>query len=110
MPKKKVINPFYFVLVIVGVAFGITALAYGFMAIIARHDPGVALDSMESGRGLVAFMDNYGEQIMLVELVFLAALTFLAIGTDGFWTRRAEQTSPNSESKSKPSLDEGATK
>ena len=90
MSAKKPFNPFYVALVATGVLFGVTALAYGVMAAVAQNDPGMAQASIESGTGLVAFMDQYGFPMLMIELAVLAVSTFLAIGTDGYWTRRAE--------------------
>jgi hypothetical protein len=36
-------------------------------------------------------MDRHGLAIMAVEIVVLGLLTVAAIGTDGYWTRRAER-------------------
>jgi hypothetical protein len=108
MAKSKVINPFYVLLVVTGVVFGMTALAYGVMAVIARHDPGAAMESIESGHGLVAVMDQHGNRVLLVELAVLAVATVLAIGTDGFWMRRAELSQERSSSESESSGVEGA--
>ncbi len=104
--QKKAVNPFYVLLVIVGVAFGITALAYGVMAAIGHLDPAQAMESIESGRGLVALMDKHGTTLMLAELGVLFVLTCLAISTDSFWTGRAsEQTcdSPDTDYEDSPS-------
>jgi hypothetical protein len=38
----------------------------------------------------MGLMNDHGLVIMVVELVVLGALTFAAIGTDEYWTRRAE--------------------
>ncbi len=88
--SNKAHNPFYTVLVIAGVAFGVTALAYFVMSVIGRSDPVRALESIESGHGLVAVMDKYGVTLIVIELCVLAVTTVLAITTDGYWIRRAE--------------------
>lgn len=85
----KAFNPFYPVLLVVGVAFAITASAYGISA-AQLIEPGQTDDLSESGFGLVQFMDRYGVTLMMWELGALAVATFAAIGTDEFWTRRAE--------------------
>ena len=82
MPKKKPKNPFYILLMIVGTAFALTACAYGVMTVrMGQAVPSSAGD---------AFFDTYGLWIMGVELTLLTLLTFAAIGTDDYWTRRAE--------------------
>ena|SRR5687768_957789 len=84
MPQKKPTNPFYLALLPVGTVFAITAFSYGVMA-FRGLDPHVPIDE-----GLPGLMNQYGLPIMAVELVLLAILTFTAIGTDDFWTRRFE--------------------
>jgi hypothetical protein len=84
MPQPKAINPFYTLLVVVGVVFAITACAYGVMTVRG-------LDPHRVGEGgLVSLMDRHGMTIMIVEIALLAVLTVAAIGTDEFWTRRAQ--------------------
>jgi hypothetical protein len=90
VPKKKPINPFYVVLVLAGVAFGLTALGYFVMAAMATYDPVGSREAMDREGGLLAVMDRFGVQMMIVELIVLAAATVLAIGTDRFWARLSE--------------------
>ena len=73
-------------LVLVGVAFVISACAYGVMAYGAVW--GVERDG-GSGRGLMRFMDEHGAVLLGVELLLLGLCTVGAIGTDEFWQRRA---------------------
>ena len=84
---KKKPNPFYALLVVVGLAFCITAFAYGVMTVRGLH-PDNSLGGSESGQNLMHWLDAYGFQLLMTELVALAVLTFAAIGTDEFWTRR----------------------
>ncbi|MDX1947584.1 MAG: hypothetical protein SFU86_19450 [Pirellulaceae bacterium] len=84
MPRPKPVNPFYPALIVAGVVFAITACAYGAMT-VRGLDPRLADE-----RGLMALLDRHGVAILIVQLVVLAILTCLAIGTDDFWTRRAE--------------------
>jgi hypothetical protein len=88
--KKKPFNPFYPLLVIVGVAFSITACAYGVMT-VKMLQPAGAEEVRQADTGLLPFLDRHGMTLLLSELGALAVLTFAAIGTDDFWTRRAEQ-------------------
>jgi hypothetical protein len=88
MAAKKPFNPFYPLLVVVGVAFAITACAYGMMTVKMLQPSGVE-EVRSSGRGLLYLLDRYGLMVLLCELAALAVLTFAAIGTDDFWTRRA---------------------
>lgn len=82
MSKPKVKNPFYLLLLVVGTLFALTASGYGVMAVrmIEPHEftPGDR------------FFDQYGLWLMVGQLAALTVLTFLAIGTDDYWIRRAE--------------------
>ena len=91
MPAQKPKNPFYAVLVVTGVLFGVTALAYGMMTAIAQNNPEMAQQSIESGHGLIALMDKHGFKLLMIELAVLALMTVLAIGTDDYWIKRAEK-------------------
>ena len=83
--NKKVGNPFYVLLLVAGVLFSITACAYGVMMLKG----GDAGGSVTSSHPLIEFLDRHGDVVMTVELAVLAVATFAAIGTDGYWTRRA---------------------
>ena len=84
MPSQnKPFNPFYAGLVVVGTAFAITACAYGVMTVRMLNP------RAEGDQGLIQFLDDYGLAILIAELALLAVLTFAAIGTDDYWTRRA---------------------
>ena len=84
--QLKVFNPFYLLLMIVGVVFAFTAFGYGVMAVkmVEPHK----LTAQD--RTFVAFFDEHGTKLFLAEIVVLALFTLLAMVTDGFWTRRAE--------------------
>jgi hypothetical protein len=82
MSERKLANPFYALLIPVGVVFAITACAYAVMT-VRGLDPHAADEG-----GLVGLMDQHGLLIMVVEIVILGVLTALAIGTDGLWTGR----------------------
>jgi hypothetical protein len=81
-------NPFFGLVVLSGTAFCITAFAYGVMAVrdIRPGDPGGAVT--RSGITLMHWLDRHGFVMMMVELGILAAATFLAMGTDGYWNRQ----------------------
>lgn len=87
--RKEAFNPFYALLVVVGVAFALTAFAYGVMALRAVDPRAVAAEG--SGATLLEFLDHWGVTLMMGELVVLAAATFGAISTDGYWARRARR-------------------
>ena len=80
----KIINPFYAALMVVGLTFALTTCAYTVMS-FRKLDPMLADEP-----GLTALMEHHGLQIMVGELAVLAVLTFAAMGTDDFWTRRDE--------------------
>ena len=84
MPQKKPTNPFYVASIPVCVVFALTDCSYMVMA-YRGLDP-----HSEGDAGLIGLMNHYGLAIMVVELVLLGILTFAAIGTDDFWTRRFE--------------------
>jgi hypothetical protein len=80
-------NPFYALLAIVGVAFAITACAYGVMTFIELRGIMPA-----AGRGvLIEFMKSHGVKLLAGELLILAVATTGAIATDRFWQRRADR-------------------
>jgi hypothetical protein len=93
MQSPQVVNPFYRALLAVGVVFAISACAYGVMT-VRGLDPRLADE-----QGLMGLMNQHGLTILVVELVLLGLLTVAAIGTDDFWTRRAEFREQGAESR-----------
>jgi hypothetical protein len=87
MPATKRRNPFYILLVPVGVAFVVTAFAYGFMAFQA-----VNATRAEAGRyvshPLFQWLRAHGDATMLIELAVLAVLTVAAIAADSWFARQ----------------------
>jgi hypothetical protein len=91
--SSKFANPFYSLLLVAGIAFALTATAYGVMAFReARPRPTDAMDAdateITAEHPLMAWMSNHGEAALLTELGFLAVFVFGAIGTDSYWQRR----------------------
>ena len=84
---KEPVNPFYVLLVLVGLVFLVTACAYGVMAYRA-------ITPAPGGRAephpLTEFLDHHGIEMMGWELGALAVMTFGAMWLDGRRTRRAE--------------------
>jgi hypothetical protein len=83
---KSRANPFYVILVLVGVVFAITATAYGVMAVKQLHASQTPWAQQAKDAGFVLFMDRHGPKLMLIELGVLALATFAAIGTDSIWS------------------------
>lgn len=99
MAKQKATNPFYVLLVLVGSAFLVTALAYGVMTVRLSRPGGGAADSSPA---LMQLMRERGGTILLTELAVLGVLTVAAISTDDYW----EQRSLNRRSKNKSAEEE----
>ena len=87
MAQKKWKNPFYALLIPVGMAFVVTGFAYGFMA-FQMVNAGSGGADLYADHPLFAWLQVHGNTAMLVELAVLAVLTVGAIGTDGWWTER----------------------
>lgn len=85
--RKNAANPFYSVLLIVGIAFALTACAYGVMT-VQRMEPGRVTTGSAAGTWVIGFMDDHGATTMTVELVVMAIATLAAIGTDRIRARR----------------------
>jgi hypothetical protein len=87
--QAAIANPFYALLVVAGIAFVVTACAYGVMAFraVSPHAPAAGADH----HPLLKFLDSHGAQLLIAEIAILAVATFAAIGTDDYWTRRANE-------------------
>lgn len=96
MSANKWKNPFYTLLIPVGMAFVVTVFAYGFMAFLAVNGTNPEATS-QAGHPLFAWLDQHGTQLVLWELVVLAVFTVGAIATDSWWIREAarEETPPD---------------
>jgi hypothetical protein len=92
--KAEAFNPFYAMLLVVGIVFAITAFAYCVMTVrgvggsLAMADESTAENS-QLGLNLMTLLDRHGLWIMLAQLALLGVATFGAILTDDYWTRRA---------------------
>ncbi len=85
--SRKSANPFYALLVLVGLTFVVTAAAYGVMAV--RESRAAATGETVAEHPLMRWMHEHGNTALLTELALLGVCTFGAIGTDEFWQRRA---------------------
>jgi ketol-acid reductoisomerase len=86
--KSKLANPFYPLLVIVGVVFCITACAYGVMTVKGLQPDAARQAATESGQQMMQWLDVNGFKLMMIELSLLAVTTVSAIATDEFGERR----------------------
>ena len=87
MPKIPSRNPFYAVLVVVGILFVITTYAF-FVMTIRDLDPSASTTA--ANHALLSVVEEHGFSAMMIELLVLALATVAAIGSDSYWTRRAE--------------------
>ena len=81
---KEPFNPFYPVLVLAGIAFLITACAYGVMAF---RDVRAAASTETAPNALMLLMQNHGGKLLGGELVVLALSSFAAMGVDQYRSR-----------------------
>src|SRR5688572_19450682 len=86
-------NPFYGVLVVVGVMFVMTASAYFVMTL--RDAKAESSDEMKN-HPLLVFVERHGSTALVAELAILGVATFAAIGTDDYWERRRRRQVANS--------------
>jgi len=86
--KTKRINPFYPLLILVGIIFFISATSYGVMAI--RETSGTETTANQTG--LLEFMNQYGDWLLIIEVLLLGFLTVAAIGTDEIGGRSEQKT------------------
>jgi multisubunit Na+/H+ antiporter MnhB subunit len=84
---KQSSNPFYAVLVLLGVTFAVTACAYALMTYRALD---VRLDSAHEN-GLMRMLANHGAVIMGVEVLLLSVATLGAIALDQLRLSRAQR-------------------
>jgi hypothetical protein len=88
---REAFNPFYAVLVVAGVAFALTACAYGVMTFVSLRAAEAGQNPAALPSSLVKFMNQHGELLMSGELLLLAVATVGAISTDRYWQRRAAE-------------------
>jgi hypothetical protein len=99
---RKTTNPFYVLVVLVGILFCLTACAYGVMTVKYLHasdmsDMSDMSDDSESDKQFLAFLDHHGLAIMLAQILVMAVAAVAAMVTDRYWEQgRAEQSSRTS--------------
>jgi hypothetical protein len=90
---REPVNPFYVLLVLLGIVFLVTACAYGVMAYRALS-PEVARQA--KSHPLTEFLDDHGVELLGGELALLAAASFAAMGLDRWRDLRRPKESPPS--------------
>lgn len=92
MSKKKPINPFYILLLLAGIAFAITACAYGVMTVRQLSAARVGGYNFESSNAEPAdfntLVDKHGPKVMILELILLGIGTAGAIAYDQHLDKR----------------------
>lgn len=91
VPAAKRRNPFYALLIPAGMAFSITACAYGYMAFVQVNSLRSEA-TRHAGSSMFRLLNAHGTMILLAELAVLAVLTVAAIATDDWWTRPREES------------------
>jgi hypothetical protein len=82
---KKFKNPFYTLLIPVGLVFVLTVFAYGFMAFMEVNATKREVRA-SANHPLFSWLDENGTSLVLWELGILGVLTVGAIATDSWWT------------------------
>ena len=89
---REPVNPFYVLLVLLGIVFLVTACAYGVMAYRALS-PVVARQAQP--HPLTEFLDDHGVELMGGEIALLAAASFAAMGLDRWRDLRRIKQGPS---------------
>lgn len=84
-PPQKT-NPFYVLLVLVGITFSVTACSY--LVLMLRDSEGVRT----APTGLLGFLDRHGLVVMGTEIAILAFATLAAILSEPYWNPEPEKT------------------
>jgi hypothetical protein len=90
LQNRQRTNPFYAALIVVGIAFTITAAAYFVMTLRGNKSwPGprqAQSAKTEEPHGLLVFLEQHGVTLMAGDLGLLALAAWGAIGTDHWWS------------------------
>jgi len=99
---RKPFNPCYALLVLVGVAFSVTACAYGVMTV--RDMRATAPTPPDApGEPLMQWLREHGVTALMIEVGLLAVTSVGAMATDDYWTRRAARRHSTSQAPSQDS-------
>lgn len=90
MSNRKPFNPFYVLLLLAGLAFAVTACAYGVMTVRELHSSRVAGYDFDAETSMDVSLpkdfndviDRYGANAMIIEILLLGFGTFGAIAYD----------------------------
>jgi hypothetical protein len=91
--NKQPVNPFYVVLLLVGIAFFLTASTYFVMTLRADR-LGRDAENVSQSNALMQFMHERGGQVLAIELGLLGLCTLAAMASDGYWSRRSQSNDP----------------
>jgi len=78
--RKQAANPFYLLVVLVGIAFTVTACSYGLMAFRELRFPRPATPSR-----MFVFLNRHGMSLLAAEVALLGVVSLAAMGTDRVW-------------------------
>ena len=95
MPRSlKSRNPFYALLVVMGVTFALTATTYCVMAFREARIPAGAevAQAATAPHPLITWIHHNGETALLTELALLGIFVVAAIATDNYWQRRTNSS------------------
>ncbi len=84
MSLKKWKNPFYTLLIPVGMAFVLTVFAYGYMAFVEVNATNPEVRE-QTRQPLFTWLNKNGTRLVLWELGIMGVLTVGAIATDSWW-------------------------
>ncbi|RIK84026.1 MAG: hypothetical protein DCC68_02415 [Planctomycetota bacterium] len=91
MSGRRHTHPLYYLVGVLGVAFTVTACAYGVMSF--RSDRGGDAYGRETSAGLLGLMREHGGKVLGAEIAALAIAAVAAMAADGRATRRVEAES-----------------
>lgn len=80
-------NPFYLLVTLVGMAFTVTACAYGWRTYLGAR-PMDAQSATALASPLAQFLDRHGITVLLAEVGVLAVASLAAMAADRWWDRR----------------------
>jgi hypothetical protein len=99
--SKQPFNPFYLLAILFGIAFTITACAYGLMMLKSIRPEGLPRAG-QSGAGLMDLLSQHGAAILLIELGGLAIFSVAAISLDHVRGRRESARRARDDAAPKP--------